>query len=98
MKLYFKTAKSETCSDLEVIKDEMRCNNETEATIHPAVKDSVDGFFWCHALGEIGEKGQCGKQCSDYKPRNSKSGCCVSRGDLYRPSIETITVKLNHKQ
>ena len=87
MKLYFETLDSEHCFSLEDIKDKMRADNIKTQTVYRAEIDkTVPDFFWCGAMGEVGEKGNCGKQCEDYKPRNGKSGCCKHWGYLYNPN------------
>lgn len=97
MKYYFETKESETCYDLESIKDMMRADGITERTVFEAIKDNVGGYFWCKAIGEVGEKGQCGKQCSDYEPRNGKSGCCKYFGSLYTATDKTLTVNIGEE-
>jgi hypothetical protein len=36
-------------------------------------------------VGECGEKGNCGRPCSNYKPRNGESGICRHYGRVYEP-------------
>ena len=96
MKLYFETLDSERCYSLEDIKDRMRFDNIEAKTVYEAEIDrSVQDFFWCKAEGEVGEKGNCGKQCEDYKPRNGKSGCCKHWGHLYKTNEnKKLTINL----
>lgn len=67
----------------------------TELTVRKSVKIKVNGFFYCKING-VAEKDYmtCGvKWCSDYKPRNRKSGCCKHIGNLYEAGKE-VTFKL----
>lgn len=53
---------------------------ETEAFILEEEKRDIGGEMWCWLHGIFVERGHicgdCGKRCSDYKPRNGRSGCC----------------------
>ena len=55
----------------------------------------VEGF-WCKYHGEAYEstKGICIKfECSEYTPRNGKSGCCKYRSNCFEPNGKTITIE-----
>ncbi len=95
-KLYFETVDGEFCYDLGTIKDRMRIDEIKEKTVFLAKKDDSikNDYFWCRAVGEVGEKGHCGKDCSDYEPRNGKSGCCKYFASTYYASEEIKIIKL----
>ena len=39
-------------------------------------KRSKDEPKWCSLGGDFPDKGDCGRVCDNYKPRNGRSGCC----------------------
>ena len=67
--------------------EQMKEENITEMHIWKAVIDHNSGMFYCKAIGEVllpppdGEP--CGKECSEYEPRNGKNGCCISWRHTY---------------
>ncbi len=81
--LYFYDNESVFCTDIEGIYDEMSLNNVTSKTVFKAIKDDSKDYFWCKAIGEVGENGECGKSCVHYEPRNKKSGICTHKGTCY---------------
>lgn len=40
------------------------------------MKRNLGGEMWCVKHGYCIEKGDCGKVCDEYKPRNMKNGRC----------------------
>lgn len=52
-----------------------------------------DNAFFCKQESAIGEKGECGKGCINYIPRNGKSGICKYHGGLYEAGKE-VTIKI----
>jgi len=93
-KLYFRLTEQddemEFCYPLSHHYDTMREEGLTEMVVCEAVVDKVDGFFFCNAVGLVSEKGECGKYCSDYEPRNGKSGNCKHNRNLYTAGKEQI--------
>ena len=63
---------------LDYLLDKMKDIGLEELSIREAVMDIGGEFFYCKAIGGIGEKseGGCGKECNLYEPRNGKSGIC----------------------
>lgn len=57
-----------------------------------------DQFFFCRHYGMTGEKGQCGRMCENYNPRNGKNGCCIHVGFLYEATDKTVTIKAYNQQ
>ena len=100
-KYYFSDNDEENCFTLEVHKQQMKENEETERTVFKAVKSDVKDWFYCKAIGEVSVKAPegepCGKECELYEPRNGKSGCCKSFATLYTSSDESKVIKLKHK-
>lgn len=97
-KLYFSEFQEEfACHIVDILK-EMKERGLTEIEVSQAEIELKTDYFFCKAVGEVGEKGEsCGKQCDLYKPRNGISGCCKFRGYCYAPGKEfklTIDGKL----
>lgn len=92
MKQYFVKESIFSMSKEQII-DYMKENGLTELTANEAVKIKLKSYMYCKLHG-MGESGMCGiKWCSDYKPRNGKSGCCNHLGSLYEEGKE-ITFKI----
>lgn len=101
-KLYFKYKDDKYCYTLDIIKDEMKLEGITELTICEAVKEKIEGVFYCKEFGEWGEIGDdcvpCGKQCEEYSPCNGKSGKCRHWSNIsYTPAEKTIKIIINPK-
>lgn len=91
---YFEDIGSETCYDLEGIKDVIACNGNTEQEVYESRRITGEGFFYCKHFGEVGETGEgCGKSCKAYMPRNGKSGRCIHSGYCYEPT-KKVLIKL----
>lgn len=93
-KLYFNSHDEEIARTIEGNRMYMRENDLLEMDIYEARVQKVDGNFWCKEYESIGEAGECGKQCSAYKPRNGKSGRCVYHGQFYEPTDKKTTLKV----
>ena len=81
MKLYFHTDEPETAYPLAHFNETLQRPFE----LAEAVPLQNTDFFFCKSVSEAGEKGNCGKFCSDYEPRNGKSGICRHYGKVYEP-------------
>lgn len=81
MKLYF-THLDDLAWDKATIKAEMREQGLTEIEAHEAIPVSDPNYIWCKEFMEVGERGECGKNCDKYAPKNGKSGCCKHLGKL----------------
>lgn len=94
-KLYFKDGADEFCHDEEYFLDEMACEGIDEMIVFEADKMMHSDMFFCKKYRCVGEVGNCGKECSDYNPRNDKSGCCKHRGFCYENTgiSKTLTLK-----
>ena len=99
MKYYFEHADGDdNCFTKDHFMEVMDELGITEMEVFPAKVIYGEEYFWCHAIGEPGMKGEgCGRFCSDYKPRNGKNGRCVHSGHCYEPADESIILKLKKK-
>lgn len=88
---YFRREDSERCYTLDKHIEDAKEEGLTEIDLYIAVPQNVPDFIFCHAVDECGEKGECGRCCADYQPRNGKSGICKHQGKLYEPS-EKVTI------
>lgn len=97
MKHYFNIDEDdqEMCYPLKYWKAHIKDNDIKEMVITEAkrVKLGQSDYFFCKAVFEIGEKGDCGKQCEDYRPRNGKSGICKHFQNVYDPTDIKTTIK-----
>lgn len=93
-KYYFFNKDDETCYQKESIIDLMKMDGLTEATVIEAKRVKHDGYFYCRENGVVGETGECGRICNDYKPRNGKSGICKHYGNLYEATDKTYYITL----
>jgi hypothetical protein len=91
--LYFRREDDECCYGLKYQLERARDEGLSEVTLFTAEKEKIEGVFYCHAVGECGEEGTCGKQCDDYAPKNGKSGMCKHKGMTYAPA-EEVTFKI----
>jgi hypothetical protein len=93
---YFYNEDDEMCYNIEGIKRKMKEDGITEKEVFLAIRDKWSGMFWCKCFGvpcEVG--GGCGKECSEYVPRNGIKGICKHHGFFYRPVTEPDLIKLN---
>jgi hypothetical protein len=84
-KYYFRNEDSEMCYTLDYHIEQAQEDGLTEIELFTAVPEKIDGMIWCKAVDDCGEKGECGKQCEFYEPRNGKSGMCKNQGRFYEP-------------
>jgi len=93
MKFYFREDDDERCYLKKDIIEDMKENGPDTLKLFEAKRVIGDTFFWCTINQEIGEVGQgCGKQCSQYRPRNGKNGRCKFSGHCYEPTDISITI------
>ncbi len=77
-KYYFEFDDSEICCTKEYFDDIMEQNGLKDIEVYEALPEKICGMFWCKVQHFCGDdsKDSCGKQCTDYAPRNKRSGCC----------------------
>jgi hypothetical protein len=83
----------DNCYSKDVIIDAMKEQGINELKVFTAKKQDIPDYFYCLAVQDISEKGECGKQCCDYRPRNGKSGICKYYGFFHEPDKE-LTFKI----
>lgn len=93
-KFYFSELEEENAYSIEYLLEEMKEQELTEIDVSLSVRDLKSDYFYCKELNEVCDKppdGEpCGKLCSDYLPRNGKSGCCKHYGFVYIPGKDFI--------
>ena len=67
-KKYYFDNQDENCYSLDYWRDYMTENGIKKLEVFEAKRETGTGYFFCKEAGEIGETGECGKQCNDYKP------------------------------
>ena len=94
-KFYFYDEGDEYCVTLDNIKDKISDDDLKEKEVFKAKPLYGEGLFYCKVVGEVGSVGDsgCGKDCSDYKPRNGKNGRCIHSGLVYEFG-DPITIKV----
>jgi len=94
-KYYFNEFDDERCYLLRHHLKYMVENNLKQMTIFEAERETEVDYFHCKKFGEIGEKGMCGKDCSEYRPRNGKSGICNHTGYCYEMTNRSKLITIN---
>jgi hypothetical protein len=91
-KYYFENEDSEGCYSETHFQQQMKDEGLTEVTVLKAVPDGYTecGYIWCKKIGATGEKGECGRSCEYYAPRNGESGMCRHQGRFYEHGEEII--------
>jgi hypothetical protein len=93
-KFYFSKLDDERCYTLSEIKEDMRWEELHELEVTEAKIITGEDYFFCTEFQDIGEVGQCGRQCSDYSPRNGKNGRCRYSGFCYEPTDVKRIIKI----
>ena len=94
MSKYYFSEHDENCYPLQYWIDYVKDNEIPELTVYEARSDKNTDYMFCKENQEVGEKGNCGKQCDDYKPKNGKSGACIYLGKVYEKTNIKKTIKL----
>ena len=89
MKFYFETADSELCYTLAYFKE----YGLPEMELYEAIPSRVSGEGWCNEYECILEKGDCGRFCDSYSPKNGKSGMCRHKSNKMFEHGEKVTIK-----
>lgn len=98
--LYFKDEESEICYGRKHWENIMEQQDVTELELREAIKSDIPGVFWCKKQEFSSDKSEfhCGKQCSDYVPKNGVSGCCVHYSTVLYECGEKIILKSNRSR
>jgi hypothetical protein len=94
MTVYFTDLDAEYPIDLDWYKARMRELGRTSITVYKGQRYRDEHQIWCKEYQAASERGECGKQCGSYAPRNGRSGACRHLGHFYVPINEPITIKL----
>lgn len=95
--MYFQDPEQgENCCSLEYYKHYLRLGQlENPLRLVRGVRSDIPGLFWCKSVWALGAKGECGNCCTEYAPRNGKSGACKHFGFLYeRDDSEVLELTL----
>jgi hypothetical protein len=82
------------CWRLDAHIDYMLSNNILEMDVWLAQPVINAPYFFCKQFEEVGDKGNCGKQCIGYKPKNGRSGVCRHYGCTYEQTDRKFTIKI----
>lgn len=82
------------CHSLDVHIDEAKMNGMEQIELFEAVPITDANYFWCKSILTVGQKGECGKFCPDYTPRNGKSGACRYYSNTLYERGEKATIKV----
>ena len=93
MKYYFENEDAEQCYNKQYFEELMIKNGIEEIEVFEALLDKWIDYHWCAKYDAICEKGECGKFCKGYSPRNKKSGICVNHR-FFRTHGEKVILKL----
>lgn len=86
MKLYFAARDSEICYPLQYHIETARDNDLNEIELFEANHVKIESYGFCRAFDAVIEKGDCGKSCPNYTPRNGRFGVCKFRSNnFYEP-------------
>jgi len=72
----------------------MKKHNLKEMKVFKAIREKDSGFMFCRYYNEVGEIGECGRSCKNYKPRNKIKGICKHYSFVYEPG-KLVLIKLN---
>jgi hypothetical protein len=93
-KFYFRRFDDELCFTEKYHLENMKDEGIKELQVFEAKPFWDEQYFFCRAVNECGEKGNCGKECEDYEPCNGKNGRCRHMGKFYEPgNAVTLIVK-----
>ena len=96
-KLYF-SEYDENCYSLDYFIDYLIENNLKEMTLFEAKREPKTGYFFCKEFMEVGEVGNCGKQCKLYEPNNGINGRCKHYGYCYEQTEKKFLLSITLKR
>lgn len=96
-KYYFCEDFDERCYGLHHFEDMIASGEYDEFRLKGARLEINGDGFYCQYHCEVFERGcsDCGILCSGYKPRNGKSGICVSYRNCYEITNDTFLLTKN---
>jgi hypothetical protein len=93
MSYYFYNSESDFCYNLKGIEKKIKDENVKSKFVFKAIREKNSPYFFCKHFQTCGEKGNCGRICEAYQPRNGKSGVCKHFGYTYEKGNK-IEIKL----
>ena len=75
----------EMCYKIDVHLKYMVEHDMQKMDVFKAVRVRSKDWIFCKEYGTISERGECGRVCSGYAPKNGRSGACKHLGGLYEP-------------
>ena len=94
-KRYFFQKDDENCYTLDYHLQSMAENYIKEMDVYLAERETQSDYLFCHHFQESGERGECGKHCEAYKPRNGKNGVCKHFGYTYEQTEQCFTLRID---
>lgn len=94
-KRYFFQKNDENCYTLDYHLQYMEENYIKEMDVYLAKRETQSNYFYCKHFQECGERGECGKHCEAYSPRNSKSVVCKHFGYTYEQTDQYFTLRVD---
>ncbi len=92
MKYYFREDQ-EHCHSLDFLIDNMKDKGLDTMELTEGQRDYRSDYFYCRHYSLVGEKGDCGKDCKIYKPRNGRNGICMEHRPTYTSDGKKFTLK-----
>ena len=95
MKYYFENKDSEMCYNKEHFQELMVEYDISEIEVYPAKMLIGELVAWCTKYGDAMEtqRGDCGKDCDLYSPRNGKNGRCKYSKNCYEAIDKPVILK-----
>jgi hypothetical protein len=94
-KRYFFQKDDENCYTLDYHLQYMAENHIKEMDVYLAKRETQSDYFFCKHFQGCGERGECGKHCEAYKPRNGKNGICKHFGYTYEQTEKCFTLRID---
>jgi len=94
-KRYFFQKDGEYCYKLDYHLQYMVDNDIKEMDVYLAKREIQSHYFFCKHFQECGERGECGKHCEAYNPRNGKNGVCKHFGYTYEQTDQCFTLRID---
>lgn len=95
-KFFFQEHDEDVCVQLKWHIKHMKENYIKEMKVFLAKRETYSDYFFCRHFYEVGEKneGSCGRDCSEYKPKNNKSGACKHLGGMYEQTEDYLIIQI----
>lgn len=94
-KRYFFQKHDENCYTLDYHLQYMKDNHIKEMDVYLAKRETKSDYFFCKHFQECGQRGECGKNCEAYSPRNGKTGVCKHFVYTYYKTDQLFTLRID---